>query len=153
VEYVLKTHGEKLASAVQLEVRLLVAFRDYHSTTHENGALDPHVQAEAASATVTPYPGLPSLHLAHTADELDLTGYRYGHCEYDVERERGLDSTEDLFSPFQLRFDLKRSGRAVLIASTERHDICQAPEYRRAEIGRRQAVLAAAPSDDPLVRT
>ena len=31
-----------------LEVRLLIAFRDYHSTTHHNDALDPHVQAAPA---------------------------------------------------------------------------------------------------------
>src|SRR5262249_11878939 len=32
-------------SQPQLELRPLIAFRDYHSTTHENSALDPNVQS------------------------------------------------------------------------------------------------------------
>src|SRR3954469_22739008 len=45
VEYVVKSEGPARAD-VRLEVRPLVAFRDYHSTTHENGALNPEVAAE-----------------------------------------------------------------------------------------------------------
>ena len=56
------------AGRVRLEVRPLIAFRDYHGTTHENGALNSHVQTEAALATVAPYDGVPALHFAHNAD-------------------------------------------------------------------------------------
>jgi predicted glycogen debranching enzyme len=136
-----------------LEIRPLIAFRDYHSTTHENNALNPYVQTETRLATVTPYADLPALHFAHDADELEATGHWYRSFEYDVERERGLDFVEDLFNPFVLKFDLSRCQQASIIASTERHDISHAAEYRQAEINRRQAVLVASPSDDELAHT
>jgi predicted glycogen debranching enzyme len=97
IEYTLMGgHG----GSAQLEVRPLIAFRDYHSTTRENGALNADVQIAAGSATVEPYRGVPALHLAHDADELEPAGSWYRNFEYDVERERGLDFVEDLFSPF-----------------------------------------------------
>ena len=50
----------------QLELRPLVAFRDYHSTTHENSAFNPAVTETPGCATMQPYPDLPALHLAHS---------------------------------------------------------------------------------------
>jgi Glycogen debranching enzyme N terminal len=97
IEYKLVGH---YGGSAQLEVRPLIAFRDYHSTTRENGALNADVQIASGSATVEPYRGLPALHLAHDADELEPAGSWYRNFEYDVERERGLDFVEDLFSPF-----------------------------------------------------
>lgn len=141
-------HGQ-----IQLEVRPLIAFRDYHSTTHENPVLDPHVQAEPNLASVAPYGGLPRLYVAHDADALDPAGTWYRNFEYDVERERGLDFREDLFSPFTLTFDLTRRAQAAIVASTEPRDIRRVATYRQAEVRRRAAVLAASPAADKLVRT
>src|SRR6266851_4389123 len=90
----------------ELEVRPLIAFRDYHSTTHQNDELNPAVESNPGRATVAPYPGLPSLHFAHNAREIESTGQWYRNFEYDVERERGLDFAEDLFNPFVARFAL-----------------------------------------------
>ncbi len=160
VQYELRANGKGSTSpsrpasgSLQLEVRPLIAFRDYHGTTHENDALDPHVQSDPGAATVAPYQGLPALHLAHDADELDTTHYWFRNFEYAVERERGLDFAEDLFSPFALRFDLTHRTRATVIASTERRDVRRVSEYRQAEIDRRKAVLTASAIDDEFVRT
>jgi predicted glycogen debranching enzyme len=140
------------ARRVQLEVRPLIAFRDYHSTTHQNDALNSHVQTEKDVATVAPYDGLPALHFSHDAEELDAAGFWYRNFEYRAELERGLDFREDLFSPFALTFDLTHRTSATVIASTERHDVSRAMGYRKAEIKRRKALLAASPSDDELVQ-
>ena len=137
----------------QFEVRPLIALRDYHSTTHENGALNSYVQTEMNLATVTPYEGLPALHVAHDSNAVDTTGLWFRNFEYAVERERGLDFREDLFSPFALRFDLNGRMRADIIASTERRDISEVEDRRQAEIKRREAVIAASPSDDEFVRS
>src|SRR5205085_4697386 len=101
VEYQL--HGASPGCA--LEIRPLIAFRDYHGATHRNGALDPTVQRGPGLATVAPYRGLPALHFAHDASELEPSGDWYNNFEYDMERERGLDFQEDLFNPFVARFD------------------------------------------------
>lgn len=135
-----------------LEVRPLLAFRDYHSTTHENGALNAHVDVQPGYATVTPYAGLPTLHCAHNATDLEITGHWYRNFLYAREQERGLDFQEDLFQPFVLRFALHQGASAALIVSTETHDIRQVTAYRQAECQRRQAVMAAAPGTDPLLR-
>lgn len=136
----------------QLEVRPLVAFRDYHSLTHENALLNSHVQAEARSASVKPYPDLPALHFAHNAAVLEASGVWYRNFEYNTERERGLDFTEDLFSPFVLKATLDSDTQFSIIASTERHDINRANDFKQAELKRRRAIVAVTPVDDETVR-
>jgi len=143
-----------------LEMRPLIAFRDYHSTTHENGALNSHVEIEDGLASVKPYADLPALYFAHDAGEVEANGYWYRNFEYPVEQERGLDFHEDLFSPFFLRFPIeqrvsaKQSGlRVSLVVSTERRDARQADAYRKAECKRRRAITQAAPDANDPVRS
>src|SRR5207248_2318531 len=56
------------ANGWKREVRPLMAFRDYHSTTHRNDALDARVQVATGLATVAPYAGLPALYCTHDGD-------------------------------------------------------------------------------------
>ena len=133
---------------LQLEVRALIAFRDYHSTTHENGAINRSVEERPGLATVTPYQGLPSLHLTHNAAELRRTGDWYRNFEYDTERERGLDFSEDLFNPLALRFDFRIRRQASIIASTEERDVAKVVEYRQSEITRRRNAKVSCPVED-----
>jgi predicted glycogen debranching enzyme len=135
-------------SALLFEARPLIAFRDYHSLGHENGSLNPRVETSTAQASVTPYQDLPALHFAHDADVLDTAGYWYRNFEYREERERGFDYTEDLFSPFVLKFDLSHRRHANIIASTQRQTVEAAATYRETEISRRKALLAASPPDE-----
>ena len=84
----------------------MIAFRDYHSTTHENSALNSHVEIEDGFASVEPYADLPALYISRTTPgEIDTKGDWYRNFQYSVEQERGLDFAEDLFSPFALQFD------------------------------------------------
>jgi len=136
-----------------LEVRPLVAFRDYHSTTHANGSLNPAIETAANSASLQPYPGLPRLYFAHDAVQLLEQGYWYKNFLYRVERERGLDFEEDLYNPFVLSWNLSKERGANVIASTEQRDIEQATATRTAEMQRRQRPVASSPVDDPLVCT
>jgi len=149
VQYELKknNHPERINN-LRLELRPLIAFRDYHSTTHENGAINRAIEQRPGMANITPYEGLPSLHLAHNAVELQKTGDWYRNFEYDAERERGLDFSEDLFNPCILRFDLRLRRQASVIASTEQRDAAQAKEYRQAEITRRRNVAESSSLED-----
>jgi len=140
VQYELKSNDDSArAKNLSVELRPLIAFRDYHGTTHENGSINQEVEEHAGLASVTPYQGLPSLHLAHDAVELRKTGDWYRNFEYDVERERGLDFSEDLFNPLILRFDLSMRWQASVIASTEPRKVEDAAECRCTEITRRQS--------------
>ncbi len=137
-----------------LEARPLIAFRDYHALTHENGDLnrDVHDHTEHL-VSVRPYADLPELFLAHDASDIDRTGYWYRNFEYAIEKERGLDSVEDLFSPFAFRFDLNSRKTATVIASTDPVDVHTADDLHDREIDRRFQILNAVSDKDPFVQT
>ncbi len=130
------------------ELRPLIAFRDYHSLGHENGALDARVHTEEGLVTVKPYADYPALYLAHEAGEVDAAGFWYRNFEYREERARGFDFTEDLFHPFVLKFELDGREQVRVIASTERREASRADEYREMEVARRRKVVALAPAAD-----
>jgi predicted glycogen debranching enzyme len=139
-------------SKPQLELHPLIAFRDYHSTTHENTALNPQIQSETNLVSVQPYPGLPRLYFAHNAQTVAPEGYWYRNFLYRLERERGLDAQEDLFNPLVLRWSLNKDQAAVVFASTEPQDIFSAAIFREKELARRKAIEASAPNQDPFVQ-
>ncbi len=151
IQYQIRGRSDKLAE-LSLEVRPLVAFRDYHSTAHRNDAFDPRLETNGAVVTIKPYQGMTALHFAHNADEVSPAGNWYYNFEYARERERGLDFREDLFNPFVLRYDLLKRAQAALIASLKLHNINRVAEYRQAEIQRREAVIETLPTDNELVR-
>jgi predicted glycogen debranching enzyme len=138
--------------AIQLEIRPLIAFRDYHSLTRENSALNPTVTLEAGMASISPYYGLPTLYLAHNAHNIHAEGGWYRNFEYQVERDRGLECIEDLYNPCTLAFDLA-AGPVTLIASVRRFDVTQAEEIRAAEINRRLSTVSHSPSGDDVAKT
>jgi predicted glycogen debranching enzyme len=146
VEYELRGGAGR---SVTLEVRPLIAFRDHHSSTHENPALNPHVDFGSGLASMQPYPELPRLYLGHDAEAAEPTGEWYRRFQWPVEQDRGLEAEEDLFQPFLLRFDLLSRPSAVVIASTQPHETARAAENRRQELERRQAVTASVRSRNP----
>jgi predicted glycogen debranching enzyme len=153
IQYEIKNRGTSLPDGIALEIRPLIAFRDYHSTTHENGSLNSKVEVLAGVASVTPYAGLPTLYLAHDAKQLEEGGGWYRNFEYDAERERGLDFVEDLFNPLVLHFDLSSSRKATVIASTNPRNAANAAQYRQSETSRRRANVMRAPREDEFVKT
>jgi glycogen debranching enzyme len=118
------------AADCTLELRPLIAFRDFHSTAHANPALNAFVAQEPGLATIQPYADLPRLHFAHDAREVRAEGCWYRNFQYERERERGLDDSEDLFQPFTMVFDLR--GGAHTIVSTSVHRVEEAEGLGRA---------------------
>src|SRR5271155_1988936 len=156
IQYQLGNVGgpKSLPEKIALELRPLIAFRDYHGTTHENTALNTAVESLPGLASITPYTGLPSLHLAHNAGQLESSNASwYRNFEYEAERARGLDFTEDLFNPCLLRFDLRPGAGAMIIASTQPRDAASVDEYRQAEICRRVSIVRHAPMKDAFVES
>jgi len=148
IRYQCEVSTSSFPASVVLEVRPLIAFRDYHSTTHENNSLNPAVNREDGITSVRPYSDLPWLHFAHDCSNIDTDGFWYRNFQYAREQERGLDFAEDLYSPFLLTFDLDRCSRVRIVASTERHDIRDADSYRFDEMSRRQSLLSNLATND-----
>ena len=136
--------------ACELEVRPLTAFRDYHSLTHQNDVLRSGLDDFGGVAAFRPYDDVPALYLAHEDAAIEKTGYWYRNFEYDAERRRGLDFTEDLFNPFLMRLPLRRGATCSIVASTAPRDRNPAG-MREAELERRRQVLAHSLAQTPLV--
>ncbi|MEJ7605743.1 MAG: glycogen debranching enzyme N-terminal domain-containing protein [Bryobacteraceae bacterium] len=136
----------------KLELRPLIAFRDYHSLTHVNGAINPKIIENDRTVLLSPYPGTPPLYLSHDGDGVSLTGHWYRNFEYSIERERGLDFQEDLFQPLVVSYDLRPQRSATCIASMEPQDAASVSALRANEIERRTGLLARAPSAEKIVR-
>jgi predicted glycogen debranching enzyme len=149
IEYAIERHAETAEADCELEIRPLIAFRDYHATTHANDSLDPTVLEEDGVVSVAPYQGLPRLYLAHNAASIEPRGHWYYGFEYTREKERGLDSTEDLFNPFTLRFS--GSGKATIVASTLKHAFGDAAAMRACELERRSEIGSPELRREPLL--
>jgi predicted glycogen debranching enzyme len=143
--------GPLTGRTVELKVCPLIAFRDFHDLTRENAKLNRKVGLEPGMAVISPYYGLPALHLAHNAVEVGAEGAWFRNFQYRVERERGLEFAEDLFNPCSLHFDLG-AGPAAVIGSILRKDVASAGALREAEIRRRQLLVAQAPAPDEITR-
>jgi predicted glycogen debranching enzyme len=138
---------------LRLETRPLIAFRDYHSTTHENSALDPRLEIETDLISMTPYSDLPALFLAHNGSAVEPAGYWYRNFEFQVERDRGLDFKEDLFNPCVITFNLLESPEATLVASTEPRNARHAKDLEKGEIERRRKIAAVASEKGALIQS
>jgi predicted glycogen debranching enzyme len=137
VQYELRHTADSSHQDIQLEIRPLIAFRDYHSTTHENGALNAHVESAPGLTSFRPYTDQPALHLAHDPADVDANGCWYRNFQYAIEQERGLDFVEDLFNPCRLTFNINVRTKVSIVASTEQHNAANAAAYGQAEIERR----------------
>lgn len=131
---------------ILLELKPLLSFCDYHHLQRENSEFDLRYESSENLVTVKPYQNLPALYFAHNASAVEITGEWYRNFEYDIEKERGFDYTEDLFQPFALRFDLNET--AVVVASTEKQSFPLVEKLELAEIERRENLVKEANVED-----
>jgi predicted glycogen debranching enzyme len=105
---VARVHGEPGTAVVYryegpgpatLELRPLLAYRDHHALQHENTAVRSQTARAGDDVVLDPYDGCPPLHLRLAGAEWRDDPCWYRRFEYARERERGLDFTEDLWSP------------------------------------------------------
>jgi len=75
---------------LRLELRPLLAGRDYHSTTHENGAISRCYEMFPNAISLVPYEGLPRTYFAHNAASVEEQNAWYKNFIYPIEQERGL---------------------------------------------------------------
>lgn len=140
---------ENTNSSVTLRVRPMLSGRNYHSTHHENLGLDSTHSEGDRMVMWQPYHNLPVIRAFHTG------GYRreprwFRHVQFPLEQQRGLDATEDWWSPGEFTFRL---------ASDELFDLAFTGEpINQADIGilvsaerkRRRRLSDSAPDADPL---
>ena len=139
-----------------LELRPLLAYRDYHALTQQNPVLNAELHETSGGVSIAPYASLPPLHFAHNCDSLTQTGEWYRQFQYAREQERGLDFEEDLLQPFVLHHALQPGRPATLLVSLEARDVADYDALRAAELERRRRFagdrLAYAASQFPVRR-
>jgi predicted glycogen debranching enzyme len=134
---VLRWRLRSLPRPAQLMVRPLLSGRDYHALHHENSGFDFAAEGTGARVLWRPYPGVPAIS-ALTDGSYRHEPIWYRHFQYDAERERGLDFTEDLASPGVFAWSLKGSDATLLLSAGEVSPDLEAAWLLEAEARRRR---------------
>lgn len=135
---------------VQLELKPLLSFVDYHHLQNATDEISAEYVASENCVLVNPFDEMPELFFNHNASEITKAGYWYRNFEYAIEKDRGFDFREDLFQPFTLKFDL--SDAAIVIVSTEQTNFAKAAEFEKAEIARRDDLIQIAGAKDDFTK-
>ena len=134
------------SSAMDLELRPLCTYRDYHAQARGGWSLE--VAEEPRGCRVTAFPGARSYRVLVDRGDFQREPDWYWNFYHRAEAERGLDATEDLFRPGTFRVHLEPGDAVTVIATAE-------PDFDPPETGfereqrRRRSLLRAAPSGAP----
>jgi predicted glycogen debranching enzyme len=134
------------SAALQLELRPLCTYRDYHSHTHGGWSLE--TAEETGGCRVTAFAGARPYRLLIDRGEFRREPDWYWNFRHRVEAERGLDAIEDLWRPGTFRASLQRGESLTLIATAEPQFESPAAAFER-ESNRRRALLRAVTSGAP----
>jgi len=140
---------------VSLIVRPLVNCRGYHHLTTENPDFDTAAAVSGARnlVSMTPYPSVPTLHLFLPGAYFEPWGDWYRNFEYPQEAARGLDCSEDLYSPGFFTCEFDQGDTRYLIASIEPPEQFDAARLLAAERQRRSALVRGWDSASEEMRT
>lgn len=108
----------KTAAGTRLFVRPFLTVRDHHSLTKANEFVQTEPQVDENLLMFQLYEGAPRLLFNHNGWKFEPGPMWYYNFDYMVERERGLDCLEDLFTPGRMVFPF-RNGRACLLVTAE----------------------------------
>ena len=139
------------SSPVVLRVRPMLSGRDFHATQRENAGVRSEATTTEHEVIWHPYEGLPAVRALHNGQYHHGPDW-YRQVHYPVERERGLEHTEDWWSPGECVFTLTPGTAAELVFTSEAlpsYDVTQAIEDERL---RRDGVLKSIPGGDVLMR-
>jgi predicted glycogen debranching enzyme len=136
-----------------LELTPLVAGRDYHALVRANGAIRREADFNGGILRISPYEEVPEIFLLAPSASFEPGPAWYYDFEYEVERERGMDFREDLFSHGVLRASLDPGGRLGVIVSTSDPAGRDAFELFERERERRERLFASLSTDDDVSRT
>ena len=153
---VMTWRAERCRGRVSVSVRPLMSGRDYHATHHENGVFNFAGDVKGGKVTWRPYAGVPATTVSSSGVyRADAAWYR--DFQYERERERGLDFTEDLACPGEFALEIEECEGVVML-SAGGPDLAPSPgeagALRAAEASRREGLGEGLrrSADDYLVR-
>jgi predicted glycogen debranching enzyme len=140
-------------SAFELKLQPFIAGRDYHSLMHANEAINRDVTFENGILASSLYENLPELYLFVPNSTFAANSQWHYNFEYPVEKYRGQDFREDLFTPGTLMCRLKAGDKLGVIASTKAPDGRDAFDLFQAEKNRRKRLIANLKVTDEFTET
>lgn len=142
--------SSKKAQKIDLELRPLLSFVDYHHLQHGNHDFAVEYDESNGIVKMQPYASMPPIFFTHNAAAVQNSGFWYRDFEYGIEKERGFDYQEDLFQPFILKFDL--ANAATVITSADEKVTDDFAQLMAAAIERREELVSKVPNASGLVR-
>lgn len=141
----------KAGKEITIELLPLFAGRDYHGISHKNDFINQHAEFSDGILRYKPYNDLPDVYISATSSVYQSDPLWFYNFEYEIEKYRGLDYREDLFSPGKLRVNLKEGEKFGVIVSTENPSNKNAFALFNTEEQRRKNIISK--SDDELIQT
>ncbi|MHC4664070.1 MAG: amylo-alpha-1,6-glucosidase [Planctomycetota bacterium] len=156
-KHVFMVHGEntvvvfymmpKGRERMSLRLRPMLAFRNYHSLTHENTEISRKCAHFEGGFRIKPYASLPQMTIFHNAGSLKDEYFWYNNYRYDLEKQRGLDYDEDLFSPIELVFEIEPGDTAWIAATIEEGKKFDFEKTKESELARRRKIFESCSFD------
>ncbi len=133
-----------------LELQPFLSVRDYHALMHANDAI--HREGIFANNTlqVTAYNGTPAIFINVPGSHYYPQPDWYLHFNYAVERYRGLDFEEDLFTPGHFSVPIKKGDSIGIMISTIDPAGRNAQALLAAETNRKKSLLHDQPADETI---
>jgi predicted glycogen debranching enzyme len=103
----------------QLELLPLMSARDFHNICHANDSIAWDYQFSEGLFRTKNYHDSPEVFISIPGSSFTPKHDWYLNVELDIERERGLDFQEDLFSHGKFTVDLKKGDTIGIIVSAE----------------------------------
>ena len=139
--------------SIQLELRPFFAGRDYHHLVSASDEIQRRADFEDSALAYRPYPDQPTVWICIPGVRFEPAPNWYYNFQYPREAERGLDSSEDLFTPGVLRRALEPGEDLYVVASTDDPAGRDGAALLEAEERRRDSVPVPAPLRDSTVGT
>jgi len=123
---------------INIEIRPLVACRDFHERMHEG--YNPKIDLQHGNDSMSVYMNGISLSLLFSGGNFKAVPSWYKNFEYVCEAQRGQESHEDLYNPGYFSRELKQGAEVALIASTEDPSVFDLDSSRLHELSRKSMI-------------
>jgi len=132
---------------IVLELRPLIACRDFHSRLHENREFNTYIRIEDGIISIAPtntrlFLCVRNIHASDGPKAIfETSAYWYGNFEYRIELHRGQEYHEDLYSPGYFTSILSQDDEIALVASTQDPHELNIKESYSYELKRKKSIL------------
>jgi predicted glycogen debranching enzyme len=135
-----------------LSLRPFLAARDQHVLSTANGALSQETPFADGILRLRPYPEVPEFFVAVPGADFRPNPQWWYRFEYELDRRRGRDFQEDLWTPGVFGLELAPGGRLGIVISTGNPAGRDAFALFEKEKKRREKILKSLPVQDELAR-